>query len=98
MKTKTILFLATGLLAGTAWPADAGVGEKMVAEKNCAACHQRLVGGDGSKIYLRDSRRVKTLPQLDAQVRYCSNELETGWFPEDEAHVVAWLNHRYYKF
>jgi hypothetical protein len=56
------------------------------------------VGGDGSKIYLRDSRRVKTLPQLGAQVSFCSSQLKTGWFPEDEEHVVAWLNHRYYKF
>jgi hypothetical protein len=98
MKMKTLIPLAAGLLAGAAWAGDPALGEKMVTEKNCAACHQRLVGGDGSKIYLRDSRRVKTLPQLGAQVSFCSSQLKTGWFPEDEEHVVAWLNHRYYKF
>ncbi len=58
MKMKTLLPLAVGLLAGAAWASDPALGEKMVTEKNCSACHQRLVGGDGSKIYLRDSRRV----------------------------------------
>ena len=48
MKMKTLLPLAVGLLAGAAWASDPALGEKMVTEKNCSACHQRLVGGDGS--------------------------------------------------
>lgn len=97
MTAKIVLLLA-GILVGTAWAGDPAVGEKMVAEKNCSGCHQRLVGGDGTKLYLRSDRRVKTPAQLAAQVSYCSNQLKTGWFPDDEEHVVAWLNQRYYKF
>ena len=41
---------------------------------------------------------MKSLPQLHAQVSFCATQLKTGWFPEDEEDVVAWLNHRYYHF
>ena len=40
----------------------------------------------------------RRFPQLGAQVSYCSNQLETGWFPRTRPTSVAWLNHRYYKF
>lgn len=100
MTAMRFLVLTAGLGWAAASPAggDPAVGEKHVAEKNCAACHQRLVGGDGSQLYLRSERRVKNLAQLAAQVSYCANELKAGWFPEDEEDVVAWLNHRYYHF
>ena len=85
-------------LGGAAWSGDPAVGEKLATTKNCAACHQRQVGGDGSKLYTRADRKVKTLAQLASQVRFCSTQFKTGWLPEDEEHVVAWLNHRYYQF
>lgn len=99
MTAMRFLTLTAGLaVAAGAWAGNPAAGEKLVADKNCAACHQRLIGGDGSKLYLRGDRKVKTLPQLHAQVSFCSTQLKTGWFPEDEEDVVAWLNHRYYQF
>ncbi len=88
----------SGLLVGSARAGDVAAGEKLVADKDCAACHQRLIGGDGSRLYTRPDRKVTSLAKLAAQVSFCSTQLKTGWFPEDEEDVVAWLNHRYYHF
>lgn len=99
MKVMHILLLAAGFaVSPVAGAGDMAAGEKLVQEKQCSTCHQRLVGGDGSQIYLRSDRRVTTLPKLHAQVAFCATQLKTGWFPEDEEDVAAWLNHRYYHF
>ena len=39
--------------------ADLALGERLLAEHNCAACHSRKVGGDGSAIY-RPQGRINT--------------------------------------
>jgi hypothetical protein len=87
------------------WPpshalaADADQGRTLVIEARCEDCHSdRYGGGDGTQIYLRSDRRVNSLAQLAAQVSVCNAQLNTGWFPEDEAHVAAYLNRQYYKF
>jgi nitrate/TMAO reductase-like tetraheme cytochrome c subunit len=98
MTVKNLFVLVACLIGSTSWAGDPAVGEKMVTEKDCAGCHQRLIGGDGSKLYTRSDHKVKNKGQLAAQVSYCSSQLKTGWFPEDEENVVAWLNHRYYNF
>jgi hypothetical protein len=41
---------------------------------------------------------VRTPAQLQAQVAYCNTQLATGYFPDEEEHVAAWLNQRYYRF
>ena len=68
-----------------------------LVERDCNACHVRLVG-DADRIYMRDDRRVRTPAQLQAQVAYCNTQLATGYFPDEEEHVAAWLNQRYYRF
>jgi mono/diheme cytochrome c family protein len=76
---------------------DASQGEKLHAN-DCVACHVRKAGGDGSAMYTRGDRRVKTPEQLKAQVAFCNTELNAGYFPEDEDHVAAYLNLRFYEF
>jgi mono/diheme cytochrome c family protein len=66
--------------------------------KDCVACHTRRVGGDGTSMYTRAERRVTTPEKLDAQIAACNTELGTGYFPEEEAHLAAYLNRQYYKF
>ena len=68
-----------------------------LVERDCNGCHVRLVG-DADRIYLRDDRRVRTPAQLQAQVAYCNMQLATGYFPDEEEHVAAWLDQRYYRF
>jgi len=73
---------------------DAG---KVLVERDCVACHQRIFG-DATKTYTRADRKVGTSEQLLAQVQRCNAELKAGYFPDDEEHVAAYLDFRYYKF
>ena len=67
-------------------------------DKDCVACHVRRVGGDGTAMYTRGERKVTSLEKLKAQVAVCNAELSTGYFPDEEEHVAAYLNLRYYRF
>ena len=73
-------------------------GKKLVAEHRCEICHNNKTYGDAAAVYLRKDRKVTTLAKLKAQVAVCNSQLGTGMFPEDEEHVVAYLNDTYYKF
>ena len=78
--------------------ADAAKGQQLVTQGKCNACHVSIVGGDGTAIYTRADRKVKTASGLLTQVRTCNTMLGTNWFPEDEENVAAYLNQTYYKF
>ncbi|MEO8741271.1 MAG: cytochrome c [Casimicrobiaceae bacterium] len=97
-----ILF-ALALSAGADGPpapfakGDAKLGAALVS-KDCVACHARRFDGDADRIYLRADRKVRTAAQLAAQITYCSTELGTAYFPDEEEHVAAYLNQRYYHF
>ena len=78
--------------------ADAAKGQQLVAQGKCNACHVSLVGGDGTGIYTRADRKVKTASGLLSQVRTCNTMLGTNWYPEEEENVAAYLNQTYYKF
>jgi hypothetical protein len=75
---------------------DAAIGKPLV-EKDCVACHERKFG-DSARVYTRADRKVHTPAQLLAQVQLCNVELKAGYFPDDEEHVAAYLNARYYGF
>jgi cytochrome c len=76
---------------------DAKLG-KPLHDKQCKSCHVKLLGGDGSAMYTRTPRKISTALALEQRVAACSAQSNAGWFPEDEAHVAAWLNQTYYKF
>jgi len=101
MKTLTALF-CSALLVGGAHAAPVAKGDaeagKILHDKACTSCHVRMFGGDGSKIYTRADRKAKTAQQLAARISGCNANTGAGWFPEDEAHVAAYLNKQYYKF
>jgi hypothetical protein len=67
-------------------------------EKSCVDCHARRFDGDADRIYFRSERRVRSPAQLMAQVSYCNAELGAGYFPDEEEHIAAYLNRRYYRF
>jgi hypothetical protein len=76
---------------------DAALGEP-IASRDCNACHARRFEGDADRIYQRPDRKVRSAAQLMAQIRYCNTELGAGYFPEEEEHIAAYLNNRYYHF
>jgi hypothetical protein len=69
-----------------------------LASRDCVACHARRFDGDGERMYLRADRKVRTPAQLLAQIRYCNTELGTGYFPDEEESIGAYLNQKYYHF
>lgn len=76
---------------------DFNIGKSMV-EKQCIACHSERFGGDGSAIYTRENRLVKSSRGLLAQIRNCNTMLDLKWFEDEELHVANYLNKTYYKF
>jgi mono/diheme cytochrome c family protein len=98
------VFLAAPLLAGAQAPAphpypdaDLAVGQKLLREHACAACHVRKVGGDGSAIY-RPAGRINTPAALLSMVERCNTELSLQLFPEDVASIAAVLHRDHYRF
>lgn len=77
--------------------ADLALGEQLLKEHACAACHTRRVGGDGSAIY-RPQGRIGTPGALRGMVDLCSVELKLSLFPEEVTAVVAVLNRDHYRF
>jgi hypothetical protein len=77
--------------------ADLPLGEKLIAEHACSACHVRKVGGDGSAIY-RPQGRINNPGALRGMVDYCSTELKLSLFPEEVTAVAAVLQRDHYRF
>jgi hypothetical protein len=87
------------LCPSLAWAAgDPAEGAKLAAEKKCEICHHNKTMGDAKAIYLRKDRKVTSMEKLKAQVALCNSELGLQLFPDDEEHLVAHLNQKYYKF
>lgn len=100
---KQGLFLSALLATGACYGeslfkhADIAAGKKLL-EAHCIQCHASSYGGDGSEIYTRELRKIKTPSGLVAQVRNCNTMLDLKWFEEDEINVAAYLNQQYYHF
>lgn len=77
--------------------ADLKLGQQLVAEHTCSACHIRRVGGDGSALY-RPMGRINTPGLLRGMVEQCNTELNLGMFPEEVTAVAAVLNRDHYRF
>jgi len=90
--------LLAALLPLSALAADPGEGKKLVSEKKCETCHHNKTMGDAAAIYLRKDRKVTSMEKLKAQVALCNSELGLQLFPDEEEHIVAYLNQAYYKF
>jgi cytochrome c2 len=90
-----VLAAVLPLAAGAADPAQ---GRKLVDEKKCEICHNNKTLGDAKAVYLRKDRKVTSMEKLKSQVALCNSELNLQLFPEDEEHIVAYLNQAYYKF
>lgn len=93
------LLAAVPALAAPPFPnGDPKTGEALVKKAKCESCHASMFGGDGSEMYTRSNRIVKSPSKLLAQVRFCATQVGANWFPDEEEHVAAYLNQKYYKF
>lgn len=97
---RRLLFLFLVFLPVSALAEPVGnpkIGQQLV-EKSCIRCHAAMYGGNGSGIYTRRDRMVHNLRQLEARVALCNANTNTGWLPDEERDVVAFLNQHYYHF
>lgn len=77
--------------------ADLDLGQRLIVENKCQACHASKVGGDGSAIY-KPQGRISTAAFLRGMVEQCNTELGFGLFPEEVHSIAAVLNRDFYKF
>lgn len=100
MKALLIIAISVLPLTATANPfakGDVKAGEKL-HQTLCQSCHASRFGGDGSKIYTRANRRVKSAEGLKQQIATCNSMLGTQLLPEEEINLGAYLNATFYKF
>jgi cytochrome c553 len=103
MRSFTFILLSLALASASAQPvpalyqgADLKLGEKLMADNKCAACHQQKVGGDGSAIY-KPAGRLNSPGLLRGMVEQCNTELNLGLFPEEVNSIAAVLNRDHYR-
>jgi len=77
--------------------ANLALGEKLIAEHKCVACHASKVGGDGSAMY-KPLGKINTAGLLRGMVEMCNTSMNLGLFPEEVSDVAAVLNRDHYKF
>jgi len=95
---KFSLYTLMALLAISAFSiAHAQDGTTLHAE-NCIACHAAMTGGEGSVLYTRDDRNVKSSEALSKQVNRCQSSLGLNWSKEQINAVQQYLNKSFYHF
>lgn len=85
----TLVLLTLGLTTKSL-AANIENGDELHME-NCSRCHD-------SSVYTRPNKRVKTLPKLGTQVRFCRDNLGITWFDDEVDDVVHYLNKNFYHF
>lgn len=99
MKAISIIACAgLGLfISSPVWAENDNTGEKLYKE-NCTACHIQMTGGDGSTLFTRKDRKVKSMDSLKTQILRCATGQNLAWFDEDVDAVASYLNEQYYQF
>ena len=99
MKTISIVVLLAiiSLSARALMLGDAEKG-RIAHDSKCVACHTAQFGGDGSGIYLRTQRRVKSAEGLIKQVEFCNRQTGAGFSEEQINDVIKYLNESFYRF
>ncbi len=90
----TLLSLTSVIALQTTYAQDGA----SLHSSNCVACHAAMTGGDGSVLYTRDDRNVKSLDALSKQVKRCQSSLELNWTNDQVNSVRQYLNTSYYHF
>lgn len=96
--TVTLLTLATAASAVPFANGDPASGKKLSDKYQCNSCHIDMVGGDGSGVYTRPNRKVTKPAELSSQMKRCSGVVGANLTAQEEEHLAAYLNQKYYKF
>jgi cytochrome c2 len=96
--TMTLLTLATTAQAAPFANGDPASGKKLFDKYQCNSCHIDMVGGDGNAVFTRPNRKVSKPEQLSAQMKRCSGVVGANISAQEEEHLAAYLNQKFYKF
>jgi len=77
---------------------DAKTGEALFEQYRCNSCHIDKVGGDGSAIFTHPDRMVDGPDGLVRQMVLCSGAIGKTLTVQEQQHLGAYLDQRYYKF
>ena len=78
--------------------ADPAAGQRVFGEAKCNACHDKIMGGNGNRLFTRPERKISSAPALLKMVQFCVDRTGASIFPEDVEHIAAYLNRQFYKF
>jgi cytochrome c553 len=105
VKSAAALFALAGCIytadavCADAFPkVDAKAGKQLFDEAKCNGCHDKMMNGDGNRIFTRSDRRIASAAALAKMVRFCIDRTGASLFPEDAEHIAAYLNEQFYKF
>jgi cytochrome c553 len=76
----------------------AETGKKLFAKYECSSCHEGKMGGDGSAIFTRPNRIVKSADTLIDRMEQCSGAIGKQLTPQEKLDLAAHLNQTYYHF
>ncbi len=96
--TLTLLLAAGSALAAPFPDGNPKTGKKLFDQYKCNSCHKDKMGGDGSAIFTRRDHRVTSPQGMLEQMTMCSGALGKSLTPQEQQHLGAYLNQRYYKF
>ena len=96
-KFKLIISIGMMSVIINAQAADLKSG-KIKHDEKCTACHIAQFGKDGSGIYTRKDRKMKSLSMLAQRVSACNANTKSGFSADQVKDVTEYLNSTYYQF
>lgn len=93
-----LLLFASAAQAAPFSLGNPGTGRQLYLRYDCASCHIKRIGGDGSGVFARPDHKVTDPASLLKQMKYCAGSAGINLSSEDEQHLGSYLNQQYYHF
>jgi cytochrome c553 len=91
-----ILLCAATTASANPFPkGDAQAGQQLFEKHQCNRCHAKIMGGDGSSIFTRPDRKIRSASQLLGQIDICSANAGVTFSPQEKQNLAAYLNRFY---
>ncbi len=93
-----LMFVSSAVQAAPFAGGNAANGKKLFGQYECSSCHKGKMGGDGSTIFTRPERIVRSAAELIPRIKFCSGAVGANLKPQEEQDLAAYLNQTYYHF
>ena len=93
-----ILLVAATTASANPFPeGNSQAGQKIFDKHKCNSCHDKIMGGDGNKIFTRFDRKRNSPDGLIEQIGMCSGNVNAHFTAKETQDLAAYLN-IFYKF